>query len=396
VAAVTPPNDSGANQALGAGPHLGGPGVLRLRASRRRRDGLARGVFTAASLTTFLVTVLIIGTLVFDAWDFVRQITEADAGSGWKLGLTLVAAVLGAMFLAPALARMLGQGRFAAWAKRLAGMFTFLLVAIVGLSVFGGWTVLNRLGSELTAVGWYPRRGLFDMSTIIVGTFLVVIIAMIVAMPLGIGAAVYLSEYAKPRIRKFVKPIVEILAGIPSVVLAYFALAFLQPNLVVRFFDPHDKSASILAAGVAVGILTIPIIASVTEDALRAVPMSLREASFGLGAQRAQTTFRVVFPAGVSGIVAALILGISRAIGETMVVAIAAGAVGGALFHLDPLDTGQTMTAAMAALGFGSDQVAGADSAFQSLFFIGALLFLMTLGLNVLGDRLVRRVREVY
>ena len=117
-----------------------------------------------------------------------------------------------------------------------------------------------------------------------------------------------------------------------------------------------------LAAGIAVGILTIPIIASVTEDALRAVPMALREASFGLGAQRAQTTFRVVFPAGISGVVAALILGISRAIGETMVVAIAAGAVGGALFHLTPLKPGQTMTAAMAGLGFGSDQVAGNEA----------------------------------
>jgi phosphate transport system permease protein len=219
---------------------------------------------------------------------------------------------------------------------------------------------------------------------------------MLVAMPLGIGAAVYLAEYARPRVRKVIKPIIEILAGIPSVVLAYFAIAFINPNVVVKLFDSADRAFTMLAAGIAVGILTIPIIASVTEDALRAVPMSLREASFGLGAQRAQTTFRVVFPAGISGIVAALILGISRAIGETMVVAIAAGAVGGALFHVSPLEPGQTMTAAMAGLGFGSDQVAGNSSAFQSLFFIGALLFVMTLGLNILGDKLVNRVREVY
>ena len=195
--------------------------------------------------------------------------------------------------------------------------------------------------------------------------------------------------------RRVVKPILEILAGIPSVVLAYFAITFINPNIVVRLFDPRDKAFTMLAAGIAVGVLTVPIIASVAEDALRAVPMSLREASFGLGAQRAQTTFRVVFPAGVSGIVAALILGISRAIGETMVVAIAAGAVGGALFHFTPLEPGQTMTAAMAGLSFGSDQVAGNEAAFQSLFFIGALLFVMTLGLNVLGDKLVNRVREV-
>ena len=382
LAAITPSNPA--------------PIVLRTSSHRRRKDRVARNVFTAASLTTFLITILIIGTLVFDAWDFIRQITESKAGMGWKLGLTFLAATLAAMFVAPVVAQSLRGGALARWGRRLSGPVMFVAVAVLGLSVFGGWTVLNRLGSELTQVGWFPRRGMFDLSTIIVGTFLVVAIAMVVAMPLGIGAAVYLSEYAKPRIRKIVKPIVEILAGIPSVVLAYFALAFIQPNLVVKFFNPHDKSASILAAGIAVGVLTIPIIASVTEDALRAVPLALREASFGLGAQRAQTTFRVVFPAGISGIVAALILGISRAIGETMVVAIAAGAVGGALFHLDPLDTGQTMTAAMAGLGFGSDQVAGDDSAYQSLFFIGALLFLMTLGLNVLGDKLVNRVREVY
>ena len=256
--------------------------------------------------------------------------------------------------------------------------------------------MLNRLGTELTQVGWFPRRGLFDMSTIIVGTFMIVIIAMFVAVPLGLGAAIYLSEYASPRVRRVIKPIIEILAGIPSVVLAYFAITFINPNIVVRFFNPPDRAFSMLAAGIAVGVLTVPIIASVAEDALRAVPMSFREASFGLGAQRAQTTFRVVFPAGVSGVVAALILGISRAIGETMVVAIAAGAVGGALFHFSPLAPGQTMTAAMAGLSFGSDQVAGDAAAFQSLFFVGALLFIMTLVLNVLGDKLVNRVREAY
>ena len=371
--------------------------TLQTSSRRRRSDRAARGVFTAASLTTFLITLLIIGTLLFDAWDFVRQITLAESGMGWKLGLTVVASVLAAMFIAPAVSQQLRGGSAAVrWGRSVSGPLAFALVAVLGLSVFGGWTVLNRLGSELTQLGWYPRRGMFDMSTIIVGTFLVVVIAMIVAIPLGIGAAVYLSEYAKPRVRKIVKPVLEVLAGIPSVVLAYFAIAFINPNIVVKLFSSADRAFTILAAGIAVGILTVPIIASVTEDALRSVPLALREASFGLGAQRAQTTFRVVFPAGVSGIVAALILGISRAIGETMVVAIAAGAVGGALFHFSPLTPGQTMTAAIAGLGFGSDQVAGNDAAFQSLFFIGALLFIMTLGLNVLGDKLVNRVRDVY
>jgi phosphate transport system permease protein len=371
------------------------PIPLRLQTSsgRRFRDRLARVVLTSGALTTFAITVLIIGTLAFDAWDFVRQVTEADKGLGWQLGLVILAGVGLATGIGWLAARMTGGTRRLGTALRV---LTFVGVVALGLTIVGGWRMLNRLGSELTQIGWFPRRGLFDMSTIIVGTFMIVAIAMAVAVPLGLGGAIYLSEFARPRVRRAVKPILEILAGIPSVVLAYFAITFINPNIVVRFFNPADKAFSMLAAGIAVGVLTVPIIASVTEDALRAVPMALREASFGLGAQRTQTTFRVVFPAGVSGVVAALILGMSRAIGETMVVAIAAGAVGGALFHFSPLKPGQTMTAAMAGLSFGSDQVAGNAAAFQSLFFIGALLFVMTLGLNVLGDKLVNRVREVY
>ncbi|MEY3092921.1 MAG: phosphate transporter permease subunit PstC, partial [Actinomycetota bacterium] len=249
---------------------------------------------------------------------------------------------------------------------------------------------------DLWSIGWFPRRGIFDIKTLVLGTLMVTGIAMIIAMPLGLGVAIYLSEFAAPRVRRILKPIIEVLAGIPSVVLGYFAISFINPNLITALVGGSNKAFNIAAAGVAVGILTIPIIASVAEDALRAVPMALREASYGLGARRVPTTFRVVFPAAVSGIVAALILGISRAIGETMVVAIAAGAVGGGLFSTDPFQPGQTMTAAMAALGFGSDQVAGSGLAFQSLFFVGFLLFVITLVLNMVGDRLVRKVREEY
>jgi phosphate transport system permease protein len=370
------------------------PVRLQTSSGRRFRDRLARVVLTCGALTTFAITVLIIGTLAFDAWDFVRQVTEAEPGLGWQIVLVVLAAFGVAAGVGWLVARSGGHST----ARLGLGLrvLCFVGVMALGLTIIGGWRMLNRLGTEITDVGWFPRRGLFDMSTIIVGTFMIVLIAMVVAVPLGLGAAIYLSEYASPRVRRIVKPILEVLAGIPSVVLAYFAITFINPNIVVRFFNPADKAFSMLAAGIAVGVLTVPIIASVAEDALRAVPMSLREASFGLGAQRAQTTFRVVFPAGVSGIVAALILGISRAVGETMVVAIAAGAVGGALFHFSPLKPGQTMTAAMAGLSFGSDQVAGNEAAFQSLFFIGALLFIMTLVLNVLGDKLVNRVREAY
>jgi phosphate transport system permease protein len=194
--------------------------------------------------------------------------------------------------------------------------------------------------------------------------------------------------------RRVLKPILEILAGIPSVVLGYFALTWISPNLVQRIFEA--QVFNLLAAGIGVGVLVTPLVASVSEDALRAVPQTLREASYGLGARKATTVRRVVLPAGVSGIVASLILGVSRAIGETMVVAMAAGATGGGLLTANPLEPGITMTAAMASLAIGSDQVAGAGNAFQSLFFVGLLLFVMTLGLNVLSERFVRRVREKY
>lgn len=370
--------------------------VLRTSTGRRNADTFARGFFASAALATFLVTVLIIGTLLFDAWGFVRQVTESDSGQGWKIAVSVLAGAAAAAAAARWGSPALGT-RAPRSIARLLGPAVFVAVAAIGLTTFGSWTVINRLLDSITDIGWFPRRGLFDMSTLFVGTFVVVATAMAVAVPLGLGAAIYLSEFANPRLRRVVKPIVEMLAGIPSVVLGYFAISFINPNFVHNVFTSSQNQAfTILAAGIAVGILTIPIIASIAEDALRAVPLALREASHGLGATRAQTTFRVVFPAGISGIVAALILGISRAIGETMVVAIAAGAVGGALFHIDPLLPGQTMTAAMAALSFGSDQVAGVGPTFQSLYFIGALLFVMTLGLNVLGDRLVRRVREIY
>jgi phosphate transport system permease protein len=212
---------------------------------------------------------------------------------------------------------------------------------------------------------------------------------------LGLGAAMYLSEYAGPRARRILKPILELLAGIPSVVMAYFVVSFISPDVVQRLFA-GATFYNMLAAGIGVGILISPIVASVAEDAMHAVPSSLREASYGLGARRKNTALQVVFPAAISGIVAALILGVSRAIGETLVVTLAAGATGGSAFTVDPLGPGQTMTAAMASLATGSDQVKGGSAAFPSLFFVGTLLFFITLTLNVLSDRFVRRIRRKY
>jgi phosphate transport system permease protein len=246
----------------------------------------------------------------------------------------------------------------------------------------------------LLSNGWFPRQGTYDIRTLLVGSLWVTVVAMVVAVPVGLGAAVYLSEYARPRVRRVLKPILEILAGIPSVVLGFFAVSVISPSIVQPLFDAD--LFNLVAAGIGVGILSIPLVASVSEDALRAVPLSLREASYGMGAKRMTTVTRVVVPAAVSGLVATFILAVSRAIGETMVVFIAGGAAGNQVFELDPLKPGLTMTAAMATQAQGTDQVVGEALTFQSLYFVGAVLFLVTLLLNVVASRFVRRVRQAY
>jgi phosphate transport system permease protein len=277
-----------------------------------------------------------------------------------------------------------------------AGLSVVVSIAIV-LSLIGRTIDFLRVVdlSSLWSIGWFPRRGLFDIRTIMVGSLMIASIGMIVAAPLGLGAAIYLSEYASGRMRRTLKPVLEVLAGIPSVVLGYFALQFISPQLVQRVFS-QANIFNALAAGIAVGILIVPLVASVAEDAMHAVPGSFREASYGVGARKRTTSMRVVVPAAVSGIVAALILGISRAIGETMVVSIAAGGTGGSLFHLSPLLSTQTMTGAMASLATGSDAIGGSAAAYPSLFFVGLLLFVITLALNVLSERVVRKFRRVY
>lgn len=280
-------------------------------------------------------------------------------------------------------------------------LFLGAALTTVVISLFIIETVLSEaigfLGqinlSQLFGIGWFPRRGIFDIATLVIGTLIVTAIAMLIATPIGLASAIYLSEYASPRIRRTVKPVLEVLAGIPSVVLGFFALTVITPRLLKPLFE-ETNAFNLAAAGIAVGILSVPLVASVAEDAMRAVPRNLREASYGLGARKITTSLQVVFPAAVSGIVAALILATSRAIGETMVVAVAAGAPQART--LNPLDPGGTMTSAMVLLASGSDQVTGNSAAFQSLFFIGLLLFIVTLVLNVAGDAFVRRARQRY
>jgi phosphate transport system permease protein len=282
-----------------------------------------------------------------------------------------------------------------------------VLVGAAGISVVISagivWSLARETFTFVTEVewskvlfseGWFPRQGVYDVRTVLVGSLWVTVIAMAVAVPVGLGAAIYLSEYARPGVRKVLKPVLEVLAGIPSVVLGFFAVSVIAPSVVQRFTDAG--LFSLMSAGIAVGILSIPLVASVSEDALRSVPLALREASYGMGAKKITTVTRVVLPAAVSGLVAAIILAVSRAIGETMVVYIAGGAAGNQVFETNPLEPGLTLTAAMATQAQGTDQVVGELLTFQSLYFLGAVLFVFTLGLNLVADRFVRRVREVY
>lgn len=361
---------------------------------RLRRESFIGGIFFAAALVSVVISVLIIFSLIREAWTFMTQVD---------------------------------------WA------------------VVWGET------------GWYPRRGIYDMPTLLVSSLIVTAIAMLVAGPLGLGSAIYLSEYASRRVRSILKPVLEVLAGVPSVVLGFFALFFISPQVVERisrnawliigfgivacylvflFFwgrsqlqNPDTspmmvaqrivaltaalaglflmiwwvqsvaltpemfkvkRSGQLAAASIGVGILTIPLVASVAEDALAAVPDHLRQASAGLGARKATTTVQVVLPAAISGIVAAFIIGISRALGETMVVFMAGGAADAAQFTNSPFDGGLTMTAGMASLATGTDSVVGEGLTFQSLYFVGFVLFLMTLLLNVIAGRFVAKIREQY
>ncbi len=277
-----------------------------------------------------------------------------------------------------------------------AGVTVLISVAIIWTLTSEAWTFVSGVAfGQLNTIGWFPRRGLFDIGTLLLNSIQISAIAMLVAVPSGLGAAIYLSEYAKPRVRRVMKPTLEMLASVPSVVLGLFAISFITPHLLspliseLNFFNK-------LASGIAVGLLVIPLIASISEDALRAVPLALREASSGLGARKVTTSIRVVLPAAISGLMAAIVVGFSRAIGETMVVTIASGGGDTSLFNANPLAPGGTITSAMASLGLGTDQVAGNNLAFQSLFFLGAMLFVITLVLNMFGNMVVNRLRERY
>lgn len=239
---------------------------------------------------------------------------------------------------------------------------------------------------------WQPHRYKVGIAPLATATLLSSFIAMLVALPLGLGAAIYLSEYASPRARSTLKPILEVLAGIPTVVYGFFALQFMTPLLQGLLGRHTVEVFNVGSAGAVMGIMILPLVASMSEDALSAVPRTLREAAFGLGSTKLETTVRVVLPAAVSGIAAALMIAISRAIGETMIMAVAAGARPN--LTLNPFESAWTMTGYIASISGGDLAYDTLD--YNSIFVVGLLLFLMTLGLNFLSRSIVARFREVY
>ncbi|MBV9790284.1 MAG: phosphate ABC transporter permease subunit PstC [Chloroflexi bacterium] len=244
----------------------------------------------------------------------------------------------------------------------------------------------------LTKTLWQPSIGQFGILPLVNATLMTSAIAMLVALPIGLSAAIYLSEYATPRMRGILKPILEVLAGVPTVVYGFFALTFMTPILQRIFGRGTVDFQNVASAGIVMGIMIIPIISSMSEDALSAVPRSLREGAYGLGATRLEVATRIVLPAALSGIVAAFIVGISRAIGETMIVAVAAG--GRPFFTFNPFKAAETMTGHIARISGGDISYGSID--YTSVYAIGLTLFVITLALNILSQRIVRRFREVY
>lgn len=265
-------------------------------------------------------------------------------------------------------------------------------LAVPTVEFFGTVSV----GEFVTETLWTPlfAEKHYGVLPLLVATLIVTAIAVTIAIPVGLGSAIYLSEYAGNRTRAFLKPILEILAGIPTVVYGFFALLAVNPWL--RDIWPSTTKPefqNMLVAGIAMGLMIVPTVASLAEDAMTAVPQSLREGAYALASTKMQVSTRVVLPAALSGIVAAIVLGISRALGETMIVTIAAGLkTDGIIFN--PIDGAATMTAYIAGAGQGDLPVDSLD--YLTIFAVGSTLFLFTLALNALSIRMVRRFREVY
>lgn len=280
------------------------------------------------------------------------------------------------------------------WAS---GAISILITAGIVFVLFEESLLFFRSGEVdliefLTSTQWQPAIGQFGILPLLNATLMTSLAAMLVALPLGLAVAIYLSEYASPRARGILKPVLEVLAGIPTVVYGYFALTFMTPLLRTIFGQDTVQIYNTASAGIVIGILIIPLVASMSEDALSAVPRSLREGAYGLGATKLETAIKIVLPAALSGITAAVIVAISRAVGETMVVAIAAGA--GPNFTFNPFQAAETMTGHIVRISGGDLSYDSID--YNSIFSIALFLFLITLVLNLISNAIVRRFREVY
>ncbi len=301
----------------------------------------------------------------------------------------------------PAGSNFVGRPRHGEFAIRVALRIAaaFTVVTTIGILVALAIPALGFFEEVpwwefLFGTRWAPRfaDASFGVIPLVTGTLWTTVIALVVAIPFGLGAAIFLAEYAESRLRKVLKPVLEILAGIPTVVYGFFALTFVQGTVLREWLGAETGAFSVLAAGLVMGVMIIPTIASISEDSMSAVPQAMRQGSAALGANRMQTTLRVVFPAALSGIVAAIILGVSRAVGETMIVAIAAG--NQARIVGAPLEQGQTMTGFIANASLGDSRVGSIE--YDTLFAVGLLLFLITLFINFVSIRFVRRFREIY
>jgi phosphate transport system permease protein len=246
----------------------------------------------------------------------------------------------------------------------------------------------------ITDTEWSPLFSdpQFGIRQLLIGTFLVTAIGVVVAVPIGLGSAIYLSEYASPRTRRIIKPVLEVLVGVPTIVFGYFALTFITPTILQDLLHLDVQVFNALAAGLIMGFMIVPTIASISEDAMTAVPGELRDGAYGLGATKRQVSTKVVFPAAISGVVASIVLGISRGVGETMIVLIAAGLAPNS--SINPLEPHATITAFMGATAKGDNPVGTVG--YQSIFACGLTLFVLTLLMNMIAIRYVRKYREVY
>jgi phosphate transport system permease protein len=288
--------------------------------------------------------------------------------------------------------RVIELGLLLAAAIGVLTTFGIVVVLVVQtIEFFQLVSIVDFLTDTVWSASIKPYR--FGVMALISGTLLVSVIAIVIAVPLGLLAAVYLAEYATPRVRATVKPILETIAGIPTIVLGFFGLYFLTPNILKPLIGSDNIGTfSALAGGIVVGLLITPLIASISEDSMRAVPHGMREGAYAMGATRFEVIRKVVFPAAISGIMASVILAMSRAIGETMAVVLTVGTQPQLTFN--PLESVQTMTAFIVQISFGDTPQNSIQ--FKALFAVAAVLFLMTLVLNLISNRIVNRFRTAY